>query len=55
MLTEEQVDEIIANNSGDVWKQIASKEYNVPYEKVSQSQRDAAKVTYFNMTYGGLK
>lgn len=55
MLTKKQVDEIIANNSGDVWKQIASKENNIPYEEVSQNQRDAAKTVYFGMLYGGLK
>ena len=54
MLTEEQVDEIIVNCSGDVWKQIASKENNIPYEEVSQSQRDAAKMTYFSTMYRGL-
>lgn len=55
MLTEKQVDDIIANNSGDIWKQIASKENNVPYEEVSKSQRDVAKSAYFGMIYGRLK
>ena len=55
MLTKKQVDEIIANNSGDVWKQIASKENNIPYEEVSKNQRDTAKSAYFGMLYGGLK
>lgn len=52
---EEQFDEIIANNSGDVWKQIASKENNIPYEEVSKNQRDAAKSAYFSMMYGRLR
>ena len=52
---EEQFDEIIANSSGDVWKQIVSKENNVPYEEVSKNQRDVAKSAYFSMMYGRLR
>ena len=54
MLKTEELNEILANNSGDIWKQIASKENNVPYAEVTKEQRVAAKNKYFFLLYGGM-
>lgn len=54
MLKDEELNAIIVNNSGDIWKQIAAKENNVPYAEVTVEQRANAKNKYFSALYGGI-
>ena len=56
MLTLEQLNDIIANNSGDVYKQMASKYFNIPYDKVTSEQRIQMKRQFgLLLLYGGIK
>lgn len=55
MLTSEQLNAIIANNSGDIYKQMASKYFNVPYDKVTPEQRTQMKRQFSPLLYGGMR
>lgn len=55
MLTSEQLNAIIANNSGDIYKQMASKYFNVPYNKVTPEQRIQMKRKFSPLLYGGMR
>lgn len=55
MLTPKQLNDIIASNSGDIYKQMASKYFNVPYNKVTPEQRTQMKRQFSPLLYGGMR
>lgn len=55
MLTPKQLNDIIANNPGDIYKQMASKYFNVPYDKVTPEQRIQMKRRFSLLLYGGMR
>ena len=53
--TPKQLNDIIASNSGDIYKQMASKYFNVPYNKVTPEQRTQMKRQFSPLLYGGMR